>query len=63
MEHSDDYYLPGSDSYEGKCPICGKPTYTCVNEMCEDCFDSVELPEADDEKAEQFTTNFLNLTK
>ena len=61
MEHSDDSYMPGSDSYQGHCPICGKQTYTCVNELCDDCFDSIELPEVSEEAAENFTTNFLNL--
>ena len=61
MEHADDYYLPGSDSYVGRCPMCNKRTHTCVNELCEDCFDQIELPEVPDEDAERFTERILKL--
>jgi len=33
------HYFPGSDSYEGHCPKCGKRSHTCYDELCESCFE------------------------
>lgn len=58
---NDDCYLHGSDSYVGHCPECGKRTGTNYNELCEDCFDQIELPEVPDEDAQRFTERILKL--
>ena len=60
---SDDSHLPGSDCYVGHCPECGKITYTCYNELCDDCFDEHEFEQVTDEEADEFTNRILNLTK
>jgi hypothetical protein len=56
---NDDIHLPGSDSYEGHCPECGSLTYTCYNEICDDCFDEQNhQDEITDEEADAFVKKY-----
>ncbi len=40
-EHSDDYYLPGSDSYVGICHSCDEPNGDCFDGLCESCLEGL----------------------
>lgn len=32
--------MNSAPDHKGHCPECDRPTYTCYDELCEDCFDS-----------------------
>lgn len=55
----------GGPSHRGKCPECGKDTYTCYDELCENCYELSQVPDdleaVTDEEADNFTNRILNL--
>ncbi len=57
----------GGPHHEGKCPECGKDTYTCYDELCESCYELSMVPDdlepVTDEEANDFTNRILNLIK